>query len=73
MRRSIAVALLLACFGAPLVVGAEDPKEGRAREVPHYESPLLSLLLLPVNLLIRMASIASPQAEEPAKDEPRGE
>lgn len=49
-------------FSAARAGSAEDD-DGR-KEAPHYESPLLSLVLLPFNILIRMASVF--EQEKPA-------
>jgi hypothetical protein len=58
--------MLLAVAG--IVRGAADQREGR-REAPHYESPILSLLLLPVNLLIRMTSVLAQESPRSGKTE----
>jgi len=60
LRRLAAIAALVLLCGS-LAGAAED--EDRARKEqggPTYESPVLSLLFLPVNLLIKMASVFGP-------------
>ena len=57
-----AVTLLLALLlAAPGLRAAEDAVERKKEPGPTYESPVLSLLFLPVNVLIKMASVFAPQ------------
>lgn len=59
MRRVVGIALAAVLLVSPAGFAAEDDRE-QARQTQTYESPLLSLLLLPVTLLIRMASVLGP-------------
>ena len=52
--------LLVLLLIAPGLVVAEDTQE-RREAAPTYESPILSLLFLPVNVLIKMASVFAPE------------
>jgi len=62
MKKS-AVLLLSFLLCAPAAFAAEDDKaEQKQAGAPTYESPILSLLFLPVNLLIKMASITGPSS-----------
>ena len=57
-----AVTLLLALLlAAPGLRAAEDTEERKREPAPTYQSPILSLLFLPVNVLIKMASVFAPQ------------
>ena len=57
-----AVTLLLALLlAAPGLRAAEDAQEQKREPAPTYQSPILSLLFLPVNVLIKMASVFAPQ------------
>jgi len=57
--RTVALVLLLA-FTRP-ALGANEVSSDDQRQAPTYESPVLSLLFLPVNLLIKMASVFGPE------------
>ena len=54
------IALLLVWMAVVTPVLAEEQNESRRKEPQTYESPVLSLLLLPVNVLIKMASVFGP-------------
>ncbi len=54
------IALLLVWMAIVMPVLAEEQNEPRRKEPQTYESPVLSLLLLPVNVLIKMASVFGP-------------
>ncbi len=70
-RMVVAAALVLATVEGSLAVEPEPrrPAEPRAGEVQTYESPILSLLLLPVNLLIKAASVLGPEEKAPARSQ----
>ena len=64
-----AVTLLLALLlAAPGLRAAEDAVERKKEPGPTYESPVLSLLFLPVNVLIKMASVFAPQDSKAPRD-----
>ncbi len=69
MRLDKRTALLLAWMvvASPLEA-ADEGEETRKTAPPTYESPILSLLLLPVNLLAKIASLLAPS--EPPKAQP---
>jgi hypothetical protein len=67
--RILVVALLLG-FLAPGAFAADSEEERRRREPQTYESPLFSLLVLPVTVLLKMASVFEP---EKSKGEPTRE
>ena len=74
MRKRLAAGVAaLVLFAGTAAIGGEETREERSREAPHYESPILSLLLLPVNLLIRMTEIVSPHAPKERKEPARSE
>lgn len=54
------IALLLAWIAVAAPVLAADEPESRRQESETYESPVLSLLLLPVNVLIKISSVFGP-------------
>jgi hypothetical protein len=56
--RFAALAVVLA-LAAPTFAGEEA--RPATREPPHYESPIVSLLFLPVTLLIKIAEVVSPE------------
>jgi hypothetical protein len=61
VKRAAGLLLAVLLLTAPTVRGADDDSEKpRKPGEPTYESPVLSLLFLPVNLLIRMASVFGP-------------
>jgi len=60
----IVAVLLVLLLGTPSL-RAEDAEDRKKAPAPTYESPILSLLFLPMNLLIKMTSVLAP--EEPAK------
>ena len=64
--RVAALAAVLA-LAAPTFAGEET--RAATREPPHYESPIVSLLFLPVTLLIKIAEVVSP---EPAPEASTG-
>jgi hypothetical protein len=55
MKKTIASLLACIALAAP-TLAAEDTQSQRS-DPPSYESPVLSLLLLPVTMLIKMASV----------------
>lgn len=65
MRLDKRTALLLAWMvvASPLEA-ADEGEETRKTAPPSYESPILSLLLLPANLLAKIASLLAP-GEQP--------
>lgn len=66
MKKS-AVLLLSFLLSVPAAFAADDDKaEQKQAGTPTYESPILSLLFLPVNLLIKMASITGPKSSSTA-------
>lgn len=67
MRRIAALSSLLLILFGPVARGGEDEARSAERRQPTYESPILSLLLLPVNVLFKVASLFG--GEEPAKTE----
>ncbi|MGH7822546.1 MAG: hypothetical protein ACREQ9_22520 [Candidatus Binatia bacterium] len=68
MRRLL-LSMIVAALTMPPTVLAQEKREA-PKEAPHYESPILSLLLLPVNLLIRMASVLEPEKAETGERTP---
>ena len=70
MKRAAGLLLAVLLLTAPRVRGADDESEkSRKAGEPTYESPVLSLLFLPVNLLIRMASVLGPDdSHKPTRD-----
>jgi len=60
-RRLIIAVTVAAILVLPGGARAEEKRGEAKREAPHYESPVLSLLFLPFNLLIRMASTLEPE------------
>ena len=65
-------ALLLAWLAIlPSLGAADEGDEARETTAQTYESPILSLLLLPVNVLIKMASVLTPA--EPPKGQPEAD
>ena len=70
MKKS-AVLLLSFLLCAPASFAADDDKaEQKQPGAPTYESPILSLLFLPVNLLIKMASITGPSSSSSSSSQP---
>jgi hypothetical protein len=67
MRKLAALSSVLLVLAAPLARGAEGETKAADRRQETYESPLLSLLLLPVSVLIKVASLVG--GEESTKDE----
>lgn len=65
MKRNVVVSIVLLSMILASVGGAESEPAQRPEERQTYESPVLSLILLPVNLLIKMASLLG--SEPPAK------
>ena len=67
---SLALMIALLVAVAPLA-SAEEPEE-RRKDTPTYESPILSLLFLPVNVLIKMASVLTPEdSAKASREKPR--
>jgi hypothetical protein len=63
-------ALLLAWMvAASPLEAAEEGEEARKTAPPTYESPILSLLLLPANLLAKIASLLAPSEQPGAPSE----
>jgi hypothetical protein len=56
--RTVALVVTLLVAGSRLAGAAET--EERKKEATTYESPVLSLLFLPANILIKMASLLAP-------------
>lgn len=69
MKKMIALLLVWTALAAPSLAAEES--ESRQKESETYESPILSLLLLPVNLLIKMASVFGPSETDKAHRESR--
>ena len=76
MKKATIFVLFVALSTAPLASDAEqqttEPKDANA---PTYQSPIVSLLFLPVNLLIKMASVMGPSSDEKSsatQTSPRG-
>ncbi|MGH7898100.1 MAG: hypothetical protein ACREQQ_09115 [Candidatus Binatia bacterium] len=63
MRKTVLFLLTLA-FGAAVSGFAGDEERERQEVRPTYESPILSLLFLPANVLIKIASVFAPQNDE---------
>lgn len=68
--RKIALLFAWLVLAAPLL--AEDDEE-RRKDSPPYESPVLSLILLPVNVLIKIASVFGPQDGKTPREATRSE
>lgn len=66
MKKVAIFALLVALSAAPIASAAEQPPPAESKDpnAPTYQSPILSLLFLPVNLLIKMASVMGPPSAE---------
>ena len=60
MKKLAVLSILLALLSR--AANAEEDRRTATQEPssPNYESPILSLLLLPVNVLIKMASVLGP-------------
>jgi hypothetical protein len=68
MRRIAALSSLLLILLRPAAARCDEKEaESGQRQPESYESPILSLLLLPVNLLIKMASLLGAD-ESPSND-----
>ena len=67
------IALLLVWFAVvPPLRAGDEGEEARKTPTPTYENPILSLLLLPANLLIKMAALLAPSEPPRAqRDEDR--
>jgi hypothetical protein len=76
MKKAIIFVLVAALSTAPLTSAAEpQPTESKDPNAPTYQSPILSLLFLPVNLLIKMASVmgsTSAEKSSATQTSPRG-
>lgn len=70
MTRAV-LGFALACVLVQPLPGWCDDEE--ADEPPHVDNPVVSLLLLPVNLLIRLASVLGPNEREDAESGTNGE
>jgi hypothetical protein len=57
MRKVVALSSLLLMLAGPLAQGAENGPKSAEHQQETYENPLVSLLLLPVTLLIKVASL----------------
>lgn len=69
-RSAIAVLVAGALLaGSASAIAGEKERDRSGESADHYESPILSLLFLPVTVLIRMASVFAPA--ESATGEPR--
>jgi hypothetical protein len=65
MRKVTSFILFVALSTTPLASAAEpQTTEAKDPNAPTYESPILSLLFLPVNLLIKAASVMGPSSTE---------
>ncbi len=69
MKRMIALLLIWTAVAA----SAQTPEESQSRrkESEAYESPVLSLLLLPVKVLMKIASALAPNETDEASRGPR--
>jgi hypothetical protein len=65
------IALLLVWTALVASSRAAEESESRPKESETYENPILSLLLLPVNVLIKMASLFGPSETDKAHRESR--
>ena len=72
MRKAMVLLVsFLVC--APLSFAADDDtKDEKQPGAPTYESPILSLLFLPVNLLIKMASVMPKAPDTQSRTAPSG-
>ncbi len=66
MKKTIASLLAWIALAGP-ALAAEETQSQRS-DPPSYESPVLSLLLLPVNMLIKMASVFGPANDKVPRD-----
>jgi hypothetical protein len=66
MTKTIASLLAWITLAGPAL--AADEQQSQRRESQSYESPVLSLLLLPVNVLIKMASVFGPEDDKGPRD-----
>jgi hypothetical protein len=72
MKKIAALSSLLLILLRPVAAQCDGKEaESSERQPESYESPVLSLLLLPVNLLIKMASLLGTD-ESPSKDDSSG-
>jgi hypothetical protein len=62
------IASLLAWFALAGPALAAEESQSQRSESPAYESPVLSLLLLPVNVLIKMASVFGPTNDKAPRE-----
>lgn len=58
-RFRFAALVVVLALAAPAFGG--DETRTATKEPPHYESPIVSLLFLPVTLLIKIAEVVSPE------------
>jgi hypothetical protein len=72
MRRPTILLVSFLLCASPLLATEDDTKEQKQQGAPTYESPLLSLLFLPVNLLIKMASVMPKAPETNTRTAPSG-
>ena len=71
MRKLTSFILFVALSTAPLASAAEpQTKEAKDPSAPTYESPIVSLLFLPVNLLIKAASVMAPSSTDKSSATP---
>jgi hypothetical protein len=66
VKKTIASLLASLVLAGP-ALATEDTQSQRS-ESQTYESPVLSLLLLPVNVLIKIASVFRPSNDPPPRD-----
>jgi len=62
MKKTAVLLLAFLLCALASFAGDDDKAEQKQPGAPTYESPILSLLFLPVNLLIKMASITGPKS-----------
>ena len=69
MKRSIRAITVLALTGFLVSSGpalrAEEASE-KTGEPPNYQNPIVSLLFLPVTVLLKIAEVVSPDAQQSA-------
>jgi len=71
--RKATILLLAFLVCVPFAFAADDDaKEQKQPGTPTYESPILSLLFLPVNLLIKMASVMPKPSQTSSQPAPSG-
>jgi hypothetical protein len=60
--RWIAVAVLGALSTLLVSLARADEPAEKPKEPPHYESPIVAILFLPVTVLLKIAEVVSPDA-----------